>query len=613
MIRDPFNIHRNPASGLAIIRATATRAAADLGEKAVEASINAIEKGKQAVDDMAFSMPKNPYAYPPSQRSRPIWRRKRVIGIFCLAVILLYHFGGFSKHHDTFTSRPSWSWLKKSDSGANVDWMERREHVVDAFKVSWDSYHRYAWGHDEFHPITKKGRQMVPNGMGWIIVDALDTMILMNLTSRVGQAREWISKDLSYDQDHDLAAQKDDDPGAPGEDLYLEKAKDLADRLITAFDSPSGIPYASVNLAKYEGLISHADGGASSTAETTTLQLEFKYLAKLTGEKYFWDKAEKVMKVVDDNGVEGGLGENIRLGSRGDSYYEYLIKQYLQTSKQEPIYLEMWDEALQGVREHLVTYTEPSGYTIIGERPEGLEKPLSPKMDHLVCFMPGTIALGATGGLTEAAAKKLPIWTKKNDDDMRLARELMHTCWGMYKWMKTGLAAEITYFNVADPPPPQSAPHDPPLQFDADPEAEWRKDFTVHSNDVHNLQRPETVESLFYMWRITGERKYREWGWEMFKSFMNYTAIDDEGGFTSLSNANTIPPVTKDNMESFWLAETLKYFYLLFSPNDLLPLDGIVINTEAHMFPRFQMEPLFSTGWKRKPRDKDGKIIQPVQ
>lgn len=514
---------------------------------------------------------------------------------------------------------------------------------------------------------------MVPNGMGWIIVDALDTMILMNLTSRVGQAREWISKDLSYDQDHDvntfettirmlggllsahylsnafpqLAAQKDDDPGAPGEDLYLEKAKDLADRLITAFDSPSGIPYASVNLAKYEGLISHADGGASSTAETTTLQLEFKYLAKLTGEKYFWDKAEKVMKVVDDNGVEGGLvpiyvyadtgkfrGENIRLGSRGDSYYEYLIKQYLQTSKQEPIYLEMWDEALQGVREHLVTYTEPSGYTIIGERPEGLEKPLSPKMDHLVCFMPGTIALGATGGLTEAAAKKLPIWTKKNDDDMRLARELMHTCWGMYKWMKTGLAAEITYFNVADPPPPQSAPHDPPLQFDADPEAEWRKDFTVHSNDVHNLQRPETVESLFYMWRITGERKYREWGWEMFKSFMNYTAIDDEGGFTSLSNANTIPPVTKDNMESFWLvsdmlslalswlliitnnllqAETLKYFYLLFSPNDLLPLDGIVINTEAHMFPRFQMEPLFSTGWKRKPRDKDGKIIQPVQ
>ncbi|KAK8056699.1 Mannosyl-oligosaccharide 1-2-alpha-mannosidase [Apiospora rasikravindrae] len=645
MIRDPFNIHRNPASGLAIIRNTATRAATDLGEKAVEASINAIEKGKQAVDDMAFSIPKNvpsfsnpqrqledrvwgnggrssnflnpdrnalpmykdkPYAYPPSQRSRPLWRRKRVIGIFFLVVVFLYHFGGFSKHHDTFTSRPSWSWLKKTESGANVNWMERREHVVDAFKVSWDSYHRYAWGHDEFHPITKKGRQMVPHGMGWIIVDALDTMILMNLTSRVTQAREWIFKDLSYDQDHDvntfettirmlggllsahylsneypqLAAQKDDDPGAPGEDLYLEKAKDLADRLISAFDSPSGIPYASVNLAKYEGLISHADGGASSTAETTTLQLEFKYLAKLTGEKYFWDKAEKVMKVVDDNGVEGGLVPIYIYAEDGKFRGRTFVW------AQEPIYLEMWDEALQGVRKHLVTYTEPSGYTIIGERPEGLAKPLSPKMDHLVCFMPGTIALGATGGLTEAEAKKLPTWTKKNEDDMRLARELMQTCWGMYKWMETGLAAEITYFNIADPPLPD--------------------------NDVHNLQRPETVESLFYMWRITGERKYREWGWEMFKSFMNYTALDDEGGFTSLSNANTIPPVTKDNMESFWLAETLKYFYLLFSPSDLLPLDSVVINTEAHAFPRFQMAPLFSTGWERKPRGKDGKIIEHV-
>tara|TARA_R110002060_G_scaffold18027_5_gene24909 strand:- start:182 stop:478 length:297 start_codon:yes stop_codon:yes gene_type:complete len=56
-------------------------------------------------------------------------------------------------------------------------------------------------------------------------------------------------------------------------------------------------------------------------------------------------------------------------------------------------------------------------------------------------------------------------------------------------------------------------------------------------------------------------------------------------------------------------AETLKYFYLLFSPNDLLPLDKVVINTEAHAFPRFKLGPLFKTGWKRKPRGPDGKIL----
>ena len=60
-------------------------------------------------------------------------------------------------------------------------------------------------------------------------------------------------------------------------------------------------------------------------------------------------------------------------------------------------------------------------------------------------------------------------------------------------------------------------------------------------------------------------------------------------------------------------AETLKYLYLLFSPNDLLPLDQIVINTEAHIFPRFELGKLFSTGWKRKPRDSHGHIIQEVK
>jgi mannosyl-oligosaccharide alpha-1,2-mannosidase len=89
-----------------------------------------------------------------------------------------------------------------------------------------------------------------------------------------------------------------------------------------------------VNLNTSVGVRSHADDGASSTAEASTLQLEFKYLAKLTGEPHYWEKAEKVMEVIDANEMEDGLlpifiyadtgrfrGENIRLGSRGDSYY----------------------------------------------------------------------------------------------------------------------------------------------------------------------------------------------------------------------------------------------------------------------------------------------------
>ena len=201
---------------------------------------------------------------------------------------------------------------------------------------------------------------MTPKGMGWIIVDALDTLMIMNLTSRLSHAREWISKSLDYDQDHNIntfettirmlggllsahylsttfpnmAPVADDDHGKPGEDLYLEKAADLADRILGAFDSESGVPYASVNLKDIKGVPSHADGGASSTAEAASLQLELKYLAMLTGEKNYWERAEKVIQVIDDNGMEDGLlpifihpdtgqfrGNTIRLGSRGDSYY----------------------------------------------------------------------------------------------------------------------------------------------------------------------------------------------------------------------------------------------------------------------------------------------------
>ncbi|KAH8889568.1 family 47 glycosyl hydrolase [Thozetella sp. PMI_491] len=707
-VTDPFNLRRSGTSpALQLLRAGATQAAGTIRERAleaVEASAQALEKGRQAVD-MSFAVPKNvpsftnpqrqaedllwtaasrnrgtggvlggvqdtvggflnpdrrgalpmykdkPYNYAPSQRARPLLRRRRVLGLLVLIVlVLLWWAGYFDAHHEkAVASLNQWGWLK-TDTAARgkTDWLQRRERVVEAFELSWDAYKRYAWGYDEFHPKAKTGRYMAPKGLGWIIIDSLDTLMLMNLTSRLGDAREWLSTSLTWDQDQDvntfettirmlggllsahylstefpnLAPQTDDDPGAPGEDLYLEKAKDLADRLLAAFDSPSGIPYASVNLKQFKGLISHDDLGASSTAETTTLQLEFKYLAKLTGEKLFWDKAEKVMELVDNNGAKGGLvpiyiyattgdfqGQNIRLGSRGDSYYEYLIKQYLQTGEKETIYRDMWRDALQGVRKHLITYTSPSRFTIIGERPSGIEHELSPKMDHLVCFMPGTIALAVTGGLSEKESRKLRTWTKQDEDDMQLARELMQTCWGMYKYMATGLAAEITYFNIDKPPLPESAPHDPPATFDPNPEATWRQDFDVHPQDTHNLQRPETVESLFYMWRITGEQKYRDWGWEMFKSFMNYTAVEDGGGFTSLSNANTIPPLIRDNMESFWLAETLKYFYLLFSPDDLLPLDKIVLNTEAHPLPRFEMGPMFKTGWERKPRDADGNIL----
>ena len=174
-------------------------------------------------------------------------------------------------------------------------------------------------------------------------------------------------------------------------------------------------------------------------------------------------------------------------------------------------------------------------------------------MDHLVCFMPGTIALGATEGRTIAEAEARGEYGEKQKKEMELARELMKTCWGMYAVTATGLAPEIVYFDTAHPPVMEK---DGPLKsksIGADSSVEWEKDYIIQTNDRHNLQRPETIESLFYMWRITGDVIYREWGWEMFRSFVNYTAVAEGTGFTSLDSVVSIPPPQRDNMESFWL------------------------------------------------------------
>lgn len=231
---------------------------------------------------------------------------------------------------------------------------------------------------------------------------------------------------------------------------------------------------------------------------------------------------------------------------------EYLIKQYLHTSGQEPVYLEMWEEALAGIKKHLIIPTKHAKLNFVAELPQGISSWLSPKMDHLVCFLPGAVALGTTYGLSESEAQKLPSWNAKKSQDMKLARELMKTCWGMYRVTETGIAPEIAWFNADEE---SLRPHSSalPLSRSKDSMTEWKKDYIVKPLDAHNLQRPETVESLFLMWRTTGDQTYREWGWEMFQAFQRYGLLDNGEGYTSLQNVNELPPRRRDNMESFWL------------------------------------------------------------
>uniref|UniRef100_A0A3Q1FKD0 alpha-1,2-Mannosidase n=1 Tax=Acanthochromis polyacanthus TaxID=80966 RepID=A0A3Q1FKD0_9TELE len=453
----------------------------------------------------------------------------------------------------------------KEDSPAN-HWLEA---VREAFRHAWKGYKESAWGHDELRPMSKSYSEWF--GLGLTLIDALDTMWILELKEEFEEAKSWVATELSFNKNVDVNLFEStirilggllSTYHLTGDTLFLDKAKDIGYRLMPAFNTPSKIPYSDVNIGK--GTAHPPRWTSDSTvAEVTSIQLEFRELSRLTQEpQYQAAVAEVMMQVHKLDGKLDGLvpmfintnnGQFTHqgiytLGARADSYYEYLLKQWIQGGKKENQLLEDYLQAIEGVKKNLLQKSSPNGLTFVGELSHGQ---FSPKMDHLVCFLPGTLALGAHNGLPA--------------DHMDLAKELMETCYQMYIQMETGLSPEIVHFNMH-----QGS----------------TRDIEVKLADRHNLLRPETVESLFYLHRLTNDHKYQDWGWEILQNFEKYTKVSS-GGYTSINNVRDPEyPSPRDKMESFFLGETLKYFYLLFSNNtNLISLDQYVFNTEAHPLP----------------------------
>lgn len=494
-------------------------------------------------------------------------------------------------------------------------WIGRQKKVKAAFVHAWSGYKKFAMGYDELMPLSHHGIDGL-GGLGATVVDALDTAMIMGLDDVVAEAGSWVEQHLSerirskgqvnlfettirvlgglLSAYHLSGGEKGMSliHAGPKPDVYLETAKDLADRLLSAFTaSPTAIPFSDVIL--HDKTAHPAPGGLSSTSEVTTLQLEFNYLSSVSGDEKYSLEAMKVMEHVKTLPKIEGLvpiyisphsgefgGENIRLGSRGDSYYEYLIKVWLQTgasSNSSTSYLyEMYKEAMNGVRHLLVQKSIPNGLVFVGELPFGSNGGFSPKMDHLVCFLPGTLALGATKGLTKKEAMKKNMLNFEDLENLKLAEDLTKTCFEMYAVTSTGLAPEIAYFHTEEF---SEQGHD-----GGNKSSEFINDIIIRPADRHNLLRPETVESLFVLYRITEDPKYREWGWQIFEAFEKHTKVDT-GGYCSLDDVTSVPPHRRDKMETFFLGETLKYLYLLFADSSLIPLDKFVFNTEAHPIP----------------------------
>lgn len=505
---------------------------------------------------------------------------------------------------------------------------EKLYAVREAFQSSWAAYKRNAWGMDEYHPLSKSGTNLLLNKespVGFTIVDALDTLIILGMEEDYLDARNWIRDELSWDVNGRLnvfettirvlggllsasALMLDPPAGtlrASYEDstFFLTRAQELAARLLPAFDTPSGIPRRDINLLTGESFYDEDNHDSSSLAEVTTIQLEFKYLAERTGDQKFWRIAERPMKTALKTIKEANFGilpiflsphdgefylSEIRLGSRGDSYYEYLVKQYIQTNRSEQVYQKMYEYAFDDIKAKLLKHTPwlspPLVHTLeIYPRKGGKEWRAITKQDHLVCFLGGTMMLGASVMLngTLQPPKQEYGGTRAMREDWRVGHELIRTCVDTYANSATGLGAEIVFFRSMKNATDNRAWVVKQANRQTNPDA-------TPPIDARNILRPETVESLYIAFQLTGDPIYREWGWHIFESFRRWCQVDGGvGGYAGIDNVDDVNHNQIDRMETFWLSETLKYFYLLFSERNILPFHAWVFNTEAHPLPIF--------------------------
>ncbi|KAF9025070.1 glycoside hydrolase family 47 protein [Hymenopellis radicata] len=498
---------------------------------------------------------------------------------------------------------------------------EKRDAVVEAFKYAWGAYERDAMGADEYHPISRNGSNLTEaGGIGYTVVDSLDAILMMGLQDEYARARKWVDEKLTFDKDGDFNTFETTIRVLGGllsvyhltgnDPLYLERAVDLAERIMPAFDTPTGLPLPMVNLAQRKGVPDRELPQLVSTAEISTLQLELRYLSFLTDNEVYWEKAENVMKTIKlarmPHGlasiymhVEGGqfVPSAIRLGSRGDSYYEYLLKQYLQTNRTEDVYREMYDDTMQAIHQYIIqeSTTKKMIYTaeLIPERhPSGeITWRLTPKQDHLVCFFGGSLMLGATtaGALydTVSIPPKASQLTVAGLRDWKSGEALIKTCMDTHD-TATGLSPEIVHFRI---------PSDGMDELEIAP-SDWyikgAKPGAFPPYDARYMLRPETVESLFLAWRLTGDQKYRDYGWGIFQAIEKYCKVNT-GGYATIVNVDEVPVRLEDKMETFFLSETLKYLFLLFEDASVFPLQDYVFNTEAHPLPIFT--PTIRTGF----------------
>ena len=467
--------------------------------------------------------------------------------------------------------------------------IDRAKQIKSAFKFAYDNYAKYALGHDGIDPINGKAND-VWRGMAATMIDALDTMLLMQLFEEYDAAMNAL-QNVSFDSDAKVSFFETTIRHLGGllgaytlnqqildkseyERLLLSKATILSNNLFAAFSNPLGIPKSMINLKTGASENYGWTSGQSVLAEVASNQLEFYAMSRHLQKDEYYVRSMNVYKVLADaqNPLFARLidpqtgdskGGYYTLGGMSDSAYEYMLKLWILTGYKNKLAIKMYVQSVDAANEELLRMIhdkkrrdEP--YYFYGDKSWNS---FYGTMEHLVCFMPGALALGSYHAMLIEQEYDESALTKyerqlitDRDKHLKLAHVLLESCYSLYREMPTGLAPES-------------------ISFD---EHSWSV-----KESKYQL-RPETLESLFILYSLTGKEEYREWAWKIFKAIE--THCKTKYAFSGLVDVRRVDAGYDDQMQSYVMAETFKYLYLMFDARAAasIPLDQYVFNTEAH-------------------------------
>lgn len=416
--------------------------------------------------------------------------------------------------------------------------------IREEFLHAWNGYKKFAWGYDEVAPVSGKPKDFFVDGhsFGLSIIEAMDTLYVMELDKELAECVTWLRGHLNFDVDGNvqmfeavirMVAGLIAGYYATGERFMLDGARDLADRLLVCFTkSPSGAPYRYANLKT--GAVSDPK---SNLAEIGSNILEFGDLTRLTGDPKYLNASMKAYEAVmtkrspigllgTDFDVEKGafIGtDDVAPDEPVDSFYEYLWGgwQMLQNTQTRDWYFELTDALL---------------------------KAKSTRIDGRLWFRTVNYETGAPTSdttCTELAAFYAELAAKSG---YREAGEAFYDSWTALL-DKYGLIPEV--INYAD--------------------------LSVVSPKY--WMRPEYVNSSFDLWFLTRDEKYRATAYRYFQALR--ANCRTANGYTVLTDVRTRPMTQGDYFPAYAFSENFKYLYLMFADSPRFDGSNYCLNTEG--------------------------------